>query len=156
QSDFARHLARDGRDIGDLVGELVDGALAAADVSAGDIQTIHVGNAFGQLFTGQGHLGAMPATVRPALWGIPAARHEAARASGSIAIRAAMAELGAGIYDVAFVLGVEQERNVSGDDAARFLGAAAWVGHEGQGARFMWPHMFARIADVYAERWGLD
>ena len=27
------------------------------------------GNAFGQIFTGQGHLGGMPATVEPGLWG---------------------------------------------------------------------------------------
>ena len=32
----------------------------------------------GQLFTGPGQLGAMPATVEPRLWGKPAARHEAA------------------------------------------------------------------------------
>jgi len=156
QSDFARHLAREGKEIADLVGELVDGVLEDAQIDAADVGTIHVGNAFGQLFTGQGQLGAMPATMRPALWGIPAARHEAACASGSIAIIAAMAELAAGHYDVALVLGVEQERNVSGDDAARFLGAAAWVGHEGDGVRFMWPHMFSKIGDVYAERWGLD
>jgi len=156
QTDFARHLSREGRELSDLVGDLVDGAVDAAQIDATDIDTIHVGNAFGQLFTGQGHLGAMPATVRPALWGVPAARHEAACASGSIAILAAMAELAAGHYDVALVLGVEQERNVPGDDAARFLGAAAWVGHEGEGARYPWPHMFSRIGDVYAERWGLD
>lgn len=156
QSDFARHLQREGSEIADLVGELVDGVLADAQLEPGDLQTIHVGNAFGQLFTGQGQLGAMAATVRPALWGIPAARHEAACASGSIAILAAMAELAAGHYDVALVLGVEQERNVPGDQAAKFLGAAAWVGHEAQEARYLWPHMFSRIGDAYAERWGLD
>ena len=156
QSDFARHLAREHHDVADLVGELVDGALADAQLEASAIQTIHVGNAFGQLFNGQGQLGAMPATGRPALWGVPAARHEAACASGSIAILAAMAELAAGHYEVALVLGVEQERNVGGEQAARFLGAAAWVGHEGQGARYLWPSMFSRIGDAYAERWGLD
>ena len=156
QSDFARHLARERLEVADLVGELVDGALADAQLTAAEVETIHVGNAFGQLFTGQGQLGAMPATVRPALWGIPAARHEAACASGSIAILAAMAELAAGHYDVALVLGVEQERNVTGAEAARHLGAAAWVGHEGQDATFMWPNLFSKLGDAYAERWGLD
>ncbi|MEO8706111.1 MAG: acetyl-CoA acetyltransferase, partial [Kofleriaceae bacterium] len=117
---------------------------------------IHVGNAFGQLFTGQGQLGAMAATVRPALAGVPAARHEAACASGSIAVLAAMAELDAGRYGIALVLGVEQERNVPGDQCARYLGAAAWAGHEGQDAKYLWPSMFSRIGDVYAERFGLD
>lgn len=156
QSDFARHLAREGRELVDLAGELVDGALADAALDAADLGAIHVGNAFGELFTGQGHMGALPATARPALWGVPAARHEAACASGSIALLAAIAELAAGFCDVALVLGLEQERNVPGDQAARYLGAAAWVGHEGQEARFLWPHMFARLGDVYEERWGLD
>jgi acetyl-CoA C-acetyltransferase len=53
------------------------------------------------------------------------------------------------------VLGLEQERNVPGDTAARYMGAAAHVGREGQEVRFLWPAMFARIADVYAERHGL-
>ncbi|MEO8702658.1 MAG: thiolase domain-containing protein, partial [Kofleriaceae bacterium] len=57
QSDFARNLAREGREVSALVGELVDGALADAAVDAAAIETIHVGNAFGQLFTGQGQLG---------------------------------------------------------------------------------------------------
>lgn len=156
QSDFARHLAREQRTPADLIGELIDGALADATLDPGDIQTLHVGNAFGPLFTGQTHLAAMPATVRPALWGVPGASHEAACASGSIAVLAAMSELEAGRYDVALVLGVEQERNVSGEIAARHLGAAAWVGHEGQEARYLWPSLFSRIGDAYAERWGLD
>jgi len=156
QSDFASNLAKSGRELVDLFGELIDGALADAAIEPSEVGVIHVGNAFGQLFTGQGHLGAMAATARPALWGLPAARHEAACASGSIAILAALAELEAGHYDVALVLGVEQERNVPGDQAAKFLGAAAWVGHEGQDARYLWPHMFSRLGDAYAERWGLD
>nr|HEX4316104.1 acetyl-CoA acetyltransferase [Kofleriaceae bacterium] len=158
-SDFARHLQREGRELADLVAELVDRSFEDAKIDARDLArsgTIHVGNAFGELFAGQGHLGAMPATVRPELAGVPAARHEAACASGSVAILAAMAELEAGRYDVALVLGVEQERNVPGDVAAKHLGAAAWVGHEGDGARYLWPHMFARVADAYAERYGLD
>ena len=156
QTDFARHLTREGRDVSDLVGEIVDRTLEASHVGAAEVEVIHVGNAFGQLFTGQGHLGAMPATVRPDLWGLPAARHEAACASGGVALLAAMAELRAGHYDCALVLGVELEKTVPGDEAATHLGAAAWVGHDGEGARFMWPHVFSAIADEYDRRHGLD
>lgn len=156
QSDFARNLAKEDREVSDLVAELVDGALVDAAVDAAEIDTIHVGNAFGQLFNGQGHLGAMPATVEPRLWGTPAARHEAACASGGIAVLAAMAEIEAGRYDVALVLGVEQERNVPGGEAAHHLGAAAWIGHEGTDATFMWPFMFSHLADEYERRYGLD
>ena len=156
QSDFARNLAREGSGLDALVGEVVDGALADAGVDAAAIDAIHVGNAFGELFTGQAQLGAMPATARPALWGVPAARHEAACASGSVALLAAMAELECGRATCALVLGVEQERNVPGDVAARHLGAAAWIGHEGAGVRFMWPAMFSAIGDEVDRRWGLD
>jgi acetyl-CoA C-acetyltransferase len=156
QSDFARNLNREGRDFADLAGEVIDQTLAAASVDAGQIGVIHVGNAFGQLFAGQGHLGAMPATVHPGLWGVPASRHEAACASGSIAALAAMADLRAGHYDAALVLGLELEKTVSGDEAARHLGAAAWIGHEGQDATFMWPYMFDKVLDEYDRRYGVD
>ncbi len=155
QTDFARHLARDGASLGTLVGESIDATLAAAQLDASAIEAIHVGNAFGELFTGQAQLGAMPATMRDALWGAPATRHEAACASGSVAVLAAMADLEAGRYDCVLVVGVEQERNVPGELAARHMGAAAWIGHEAEAARYVWPHLFSRIADAYEERWGL-
>ncbi|MCU1537766.1 MAG: acetyl-CoA acetyltransferase [Humibacillus sp.] len=156
QSDFARNLTREGRDVAELTREVVDGTLEAAHVDGSSVGVVHVGNAFGQLFTGQGQLGAMPATVREDLWGTPASRHEAACASGSIAVLAAMADLRAGNYDCALVVGVELEKTVPADQAAAHLGAAAWIGHEGEDATFMWPHMFSTVADVYDARYGLD
>ena len=155
QTDFARSFTREGLDISDLVREVVAGTLEGAAVTPDEVQTVHVGNAFGQLYTGQGHLGAMPATVEPGLWGVPAARHEGACASGSLAVLAATAELDAGRYDVALVVGAEVERSVPGDEAARLMLAAAWAGHEPvQG--FVWPEQFDRLAEEYAERYGLD
>jgi len=156
QTDFARNYAKQGLEVSDLVADVVAGTLAAAQVGPDAIETIHVGNAFGQLFNGQGQLGGMPATVEPGLWGVPAARHEAACASGGISILAAMAEIEAGRYDCALVVGAEQERNVPADQASRNLGAAAWIGHEGDDATYMWPYMFSLLADEYDRRYGLD
>jgi len=156
QSDYARNYAREGLEISDMVAEAVTGTLDNAHVAPDAVEAIHVGNAFGQLFAGQGQLGAMPATVNEALWGKPAARHEAACASGSIAILSAMADIEAGRYDCVLVIGVEQERNVPGTLAPQYLGAAAWIGHEGQDAKFMWPYMFSELADEYDRRFGLD
>jgi acetyl-CoA C-acetyltransferase len=156
QSDFARNYAREGLEISDMVAEALHGTLRSAGLEPEDVESIHVGNAFGQLFTGQGQLGAMPATVEPRLWGKPAARHEAACASGSVAVLSATAEIEAGRYDCVLVLAVEQERNVPGADAPKHLGAAAWIGHEGQDATFMWPYMFSRLADEYDRRYGLN
>src|SRR6476646_894428 len=128
QTDFARNLTREGGGFVELFAETVRGTLYACRVDPGDVQVIHVGNAFGQLFTGQGQLGAMPATVQPALWGVPAVRHEAACASGSMAVLGAMADLESGRYDVALVLGAEIEKTVDGELGAQYLGAAAWIG----------------------------
>jgi len=155
QTDFARNLAREGGELSDLVREAALGALDDAGVAAGEVGVVHVGNAFGELFAGQAQLGAMPATVVPALWGVPASRHEAACASGGVALLAAMADLEAGRYDCSLVVGVEQERNVPGEVAARHLGTAAWAGREAQEARYLWPHMFSRVAEVYEGRHGL-
>ena len=156
QTDFARNFTREGLDSADLFAQIVPATLEAAGVSASDIGVIHTGNAFGQIFTGQGHLGGMPATVEPGLWGVPAARHEAACASGGIALLAAMADLEAGRYDCALVLGVELEKTVSGDQAARNMRAAAWVGHEAEDAPYVWPWTFDAIAAEYDLRYGLD
>ncbi|TQK28793.1 acetyl-CoA acetyltransferase [Arthrobacter sp. SLBN-53] len=156
QSDFARNVQREGGDLGTLTAEVVRETLAAAHTRAADIGVIHMANAFGELFAHQGHLGAMPASVEPDLWGTPAARHEAACASGSAAVLAAIADLRSGAYPSALVLGVELEKTVPGDIAARHLGAAAWTGHEGRDATFMWPSMFSRVADEYDRRYGID
>jgi acetyl-CoA C-acetyltransferase len=156
QSDFARNYLREDLSMSDLVGEVVEGTLAGAGVEPADIEAVHVANAFGELFAGQGQMGAMPATVNPALWGLPASRHEAACASGSVAVLAAMADIEAGRYDCVLVVGAELERNVPGAKAPEYLGAAAWIGHEGDEAKFMWPYMFSAIADEYDRRFGLD
>lgn len=156
QSDFARNWHREGRDIAGLFAEVVPGTLTDAAVAESDIGVIHVGNAFGQLFTGQGHLGAMAATVEPGLAGLPAARHEAACASGGIALLAAMADLESGRYDTALVIGAELEKTVAGGRAAELMAAAAWVGHEAGGQRYVWPWAFDEIAAEYERRYGLD
>lgn len=156
QSDFARNLTREGVDFAGLTAEVVQSTLAAAQVDAADIGVVHVGNAFGEMFAAQGHLGAMPATVVDGLWGTPASRHEAACASGSVATLAAIADLRSGAYDTALVVGVELEKTVPGDTAAQHLGAAAWTGHEGADATFMWPYMFDQVTAEYDRRFGID
>ncbi|MBY0289060.1 MAG: acetyl-CoA acetyltransferase [Mycobacteriaceae bacterium] len=156
QSDFARNLTREGQDFAGLTCEVVDSTLTAAKVDASDIDVVHLGNAFGEMFARQGHLGAMPATVNSGLWDTPASRHEAACASGSVATLAAIADLRSGAYRAALVLGVELEKTVHGDTAAQYLGAAAWTDHEGVDAKFMWPHMFDKLAAEYDHRYGID
>lgn len=156
QTDFARAWARQGLDISDMVREAALGALADASVDASEIGTIHVGNAFAELQRAQAHLGAMVAQVVPELWGVPAMRHEGACASSSLAVLAAMAEIEAGRYDVALVLGAEEFKNTPGDVASVNQNAAGWQGHEDISCRFLWPAVFGLAAQEYERRYGLD
>ncbi len=131
QSDFAQNWARNGKEIFDAFRDTVHAGFAATGLEPADVQTAHVGNFAAEVFCGQGHLGGFFAASDPELAGIPASRHEAACASGSIAALCAAAEIEAGRYDLAAVIGVEQMRNVPGDQAAANIGGTAmWNGHE--------------------------
>lgn len=156
QSDFGENWARQGRELADGFAEVVGRGLEAVDLEPKEIQSGHVGNFVADLFAGQGLLGGFFGLVHPDFNGMPTARHEAACASGSVAILAASAEIEAGRYDNAIVVGIEQMRNVPGDQAARNLGAAAWAGHEYVDAKFAWPRAFSDLTDEYDERFGLD
>lgn len=156
QTDFAKVWSRHGEDLSDMVRETTLGALQDAALDADAVQSIHVGNAFGELQRRQAHLGAMVAQVVPELWGVPAMRHEGACASSSLAVLAAMAEIEAGRYDCVLVLGVEEFKNLSGNEASVNQNAAAWQGREDIDCTFMWPAAFGRVAQAYAERYGLD
>ena len=86
----------------------------------------------------------------------PASRHEGACASGSLAALGAMADIESGRYDLACVVGVELMRNVHGDTAAEYLGAAAWKGKEAVDAKYVWPRMFSDLSEEYERRYGLN
>ncbi len=156
QTDFARNWGREGLEIYDLFAEALREGLAAADIEPGQIEVGHVGNFVGDLFTGQGLINGFFGQVYPELAGIPTARHEAACASGSIAILAAMRDIEAGHYEVACVVGLEMMRNVDGRTGAEHLGAARWLGHEATRCEFPWPHLFDRITREYDRRHGID
>jgi len=156
QTDFARNWAREGLGIYDLFKEALQGAVASAGIDPEQIESGHVGNFVGDLFAHQGLTGGFFGHVFPELNGIPTARHEAACASGSVAILAAMNEILAGHIDVSAVVGLELMRNVPGDTGADYLGAATWYGAEATDCRFPWPHMFDRILEEYERRHGID
>jgi len=156
QTDFAKAWSRHGEDLSDITRETTLGTLAASELAPTAIESIHVGNAFGELQRQQAHLGAMVAQVVPELWGVPAMRHEGACASSSLAVLSAMAEIEAGRYDCVLVLGVEEFKNLPGNQASVNQSAAAWQGREDIDCTFMWPAAFGRIAQEYERRYGLD
>ena len=156
QTDFSRAWSRQGLDISDMTREATLGALEACHLAPSAVQSIHVGNAFGEMQRQQAHLGSLVAQMVPELWGVPAMRHEGACASSSLGILSAMAEIEAGRYDCVLVLGVEEFKNLPGDQASQNQNAAAWQGHEDIDCKFMWPAAFGLLAQEYERRYGLD
>ncbi|NNL57029.1 MAG: thiolase domain-containing protein [Pseudomonadales bacterium] len=156
QTDFARNWAREGSDIYGLFEASLQDALASSQIDPQDIDVAHVGNFVAALFSGQALLNGFFGHVHPALHNIPTSRHEAACASGSMALLAAMRDIEAGHYDLACVLGIELMRNVDGATGAQYLGTAAWNGIETEGCTYPWPNMFANLLDVYQQRYDTD
>ncbi|MEM8917745.1 MAG: acetyl-CoA acetyltransferase [Pseudomonadota bacterium] len=156
QTDFAQNWTRENLDLFDLFSQTVRTGLEKTRLDAKDIEVGHVGNFVAELFTGQGMLGGFFGHVHKDFSGMPSSRHEGACASGSLAILGAMADIESGRYDLACVAGVELMRNVSGQQAADNLGAAIYVGEEGQDATYIWPAMFSDLAEEYDRRYGLN
>jgi len=156
QTDFARNWAREGRGLYDMFSTVLTGAVESSGIDPGRIESGHVGNFVADLFAHQGLIGGFFGHVYPELSAIPTARHEAACASGSMAILAAMNEILAGHLDVSAVVGLELMRNVPGETGADYLGAATWYGSEATDCRFPWPHMFDRILEEYDRRHGVN
>ncbi len=155
QTDFARNWNKENKHIVAMMREAVAGGLEATGIEPKDVEVGHVGNFAAELYAMQGHLGAFLVDIDPAFSGLPTARHEAACASGSIAILAASAEIEAGRYDCALVVGVEQMKTVDPKTGGDYLGTAAWYEREAKGVEFPFPKLFGRLGDEYDKRFGL-
>src|SRR5208337_1300134 len=112
QTDFARNWSKEGKHFVAAMREATLGALEATRIEPREVETAHVGNFAAELYARQGHIGAFFLEIDPAFSGLPTSRHEAACASGSIALIAASADIEAARYDLACVVGVEQMKTV--------------------------------------------
>src|ERR1700719_3476076 len=155
QTDFARNWSKEGKHFVAMMREATLGALEATSIEPKEVETAHVGNFAAELYAKQGHVGAFFIEVDPQFSGLPTSRHEAACASGSIALLAASAEIEAGRYDCVLVVGVEQMKTVSPAVGGDFLGTAAWYEREAKGVEFPFPKLFGRLGDEYDRRYGL-
>jgi len=155
QTDFARNWTKENKHFSALIREGVLGALQRCEIAPEEIETAHVGNFAAELYCMQGHLGAFFTEVHPAFSGLPTGRHEAACASGSIALLAGSAEIEAGRYDLQAVVGVEQMKTVSPAVGGAYLGTAAWYAEEAKDIEFPFPKLFGKLGDEYDKRYGL-
>lgn len=156
RTDFRRNLRKEGKTIRDLIVGAGAAAIADAGIDAGAVQSAVVGNFAAGLFTRQLHLGAFVTEIDPALRGIPTMHTEAACASGGVAVLAAAHQIMGGLSDVVLVIGAEQQKTMPPTEGGDVLGAAAdYHGERALHGDFMFPKLFARIAQAYAGRYGL-
>jgi acetyl-CoA C-acetyltransferase len=155
QTDFARNWSKEGKHFVAMMREATLGALEATRIEPREVETAHVGNFAAELYAKQGHIGAFFLEIDPTFSGLPTSRHEAACASGSIALIAASAEIEAARYDLACVCGVEQMKTVDSTTGGDYLGTAAWYEREAKGIEFPFPKLFGRLGDEYDKRYGL-
>ena len=155
QTDFSRNWTKENKHFSALMRESVRGALEACQIAPEEVESAHVGNFAAELYCMQGHLGAFFTEVDPAFSGLPTSRHEAACASGSIALLAASAEIEAGRYDLQAVVGIEQMKTVSAAVGGSYLGTAAWYEEEAEGIDAPFPKIFGIHCDEYDIRYGL-
>ncbi|MGH1503178.1 MAG: acetyl-CoA acetyltransferase [Acidimicrobiales bacterium] len=155
QTDFARNWSKEKKHFSALMNEAVQGALTETGIDPSDIESAHVGNFAAELYCMQGHLGAFFIEADPSFSGLPTGRHEAACASGSIALLAASAEIEAGRYDLQAVVGIEQMKTVDSALGGSYLGTAAWYEKEAEGIEFPFPKLFGKLGDEYDKRYGL-
>ncbi len=155
QTDFARNWTKENKHISAMFNEVVTGGLDATGIDPEEVEVGHVGNFAAELYSMQGHLGAFLVDTHPAFSGLPTGRHEAACASGSIALLAASAEIEAGRYGLSMVVGLEQMKTVDSARGGDFLGTAAWYEKEAAGVSFPFPKLFGRLGDEYDRRFGL-
>jgi acetyl-CoA C-acetyltransferase len=155
QTDFARNWSKEGKHFVAMMREATLAALEATRIEPREVETAHVGNFAAELYAKQGHIGAFFIEIDPAFSGMPTSRHEAACASGSIALIAASAEIEAERYDLACVVGVEQMKTVDSTTGGDYLGTAAWYEREAKGIEFPFPKLFGRLGDEYDKRFGL-
>jgi acetyl-CoA acyltransferase len=129
----------------------IQGALKKTGVPASAIQRGYVGNFAGELFSNQGHMGALAVRADEALYGTPFIRVEGACASGGLAVTSAVEALQAGL-DVVMAVGSEVQTSVSARDGAGYLARASHWETERSIDEFTFPAMFARRAKVLKEQ----
>src|SRR5947208_8637240 len=156
RTDFKRNFKKEGKTIRHIIIEAGQAAIADAGIGAADIQAGVVGNFAGGLFTRQLHLGAFLTELDEKLRGIPTFHVEAACASGAVAVLSAAQQIIGGLHDVVLVVGAEQQKTMPPSEGADVLGAAGdYHQVRPQYGDFMFPKLFARIAQIYKERHGL-
>ena len=164
QTDFERNWTKEGKNVIALLKEAVEDGFTEAGFSFEELARLNhenkvacfVGNFIAEQYISQGHLGAFLTEVHPAFYGVPSARYEAACASSSVALDAAITKIQNGDYDVAIVVGWELMKTVDSKVGGDILGRAAYYEKEGKGVDLPFPKLFGRLADEILKKYKMD
>ena len=164
QTDFERNWTKEGKNLIALMKEAVEDGFNNVGITFDDVSSLNkdnrvacfVGNFIAEQYISQGHLGAFLTEVNPAFYGVPSARYEAACASSSVALDAAITKVQNGDYDVAIVLGWELMKTVDSKIGGDILGRAAFYEKEGKGIDFPFPKLFGRLADEILKKYDVE
>ncbi len=164
QTDFERNWTKEGKNFIACLKEVVEDGFQDAEFTFDELVALNrenrvaafVGNFIAEQYIDQGHLGAFLTEVSPAFYGVPSARYEAACASSSVALDAAITKILAGEYDVCIVVGWEIMKSVNSKIGGDILGRAAYYEKEGKGIDLPFPKLFGRLADATIAKYGLD
>ena len=140
------------RDLRSLAVEAGQKCLEDANVSPSKVEAFYLGNFAGPSFVGQNHLAPYVAGGM-GISGVPCTRFEAACASSGSAFFHAVSAVGAGLYDVVLVGGVEKMTSQPTPKVTEILAGAGDMCGEGRaGATF--PALFAMIARRHMYQYG--
>jgi len=127
------------------------GACSDVDIDPAIIDRGYVTNFVGELFSNQGHLGAMTAGAHEGFLHTPFTRLEGACASGGLGIAAAIDAIQAGA-DLVLVVGAEVQTTRNAKVGADYLARASHYAKERSIDEFTFPAMFARRTRAYCEK----
>lgn len=164
QTDFERNWTKEGKNMIALLKEALEDGFKDAGFSMNEMVRLNkenkvaafVGNFIAEQYINQGHLGAFLTEVHPAFYGVPSARYEAACASSSVALDAAITKIEAGEYDVCIVVGWEIMKSVDTKKGGDILGRASYYEKEGKGVELPFPNLFGKLADATIEKYRLN
>ena len=164
QTDFERNWTKEGKNFVALLKEVIEDGFNNAGITFKDVKNLnennkvacYVGNFIAEHYVDQGHLGAFLTEINPAFYGVPSARYEAACASGSVALDAAITKIQNGDYDVVVVLGWELMKTVNSKICGDILGRASYYEKEGKGVDFPFPKLFGRLADEILNKYNIE
>ena len=164
QTDFERNWNKEGKGYIALIKECFENAMQECNIDKRQLKELNkknriecfVGNFISEYYINQGHIGALLTNVDEIFYGMPSARYEAACASGSVALDAAITKIKAKKIDMAIVLGFELMKTVDSKTCGDYLGRAAIYEKEAKGIEYPFPKLFGRLADEIIRKYHLD